>query len=182
MTPAQRKVLVARPRPRLRLSLSLATLATLGTLVGGALVGCASGQVSLPTPTCGTVAVDHLGHVNGAQAEQAETCFYQGFQQCQAVSLGLSHMSGVDTATESIFSVQAANGTSGGTCRIVEADYDLVNTSVTATTSATCSDLSRQAGGLLITSCSSGHGVSIPAPPPPTPTPTYPAPLPTATT
>jgi hypothetical protein len=161
VTPAQRTFLVAQPRLRLALS-----LAALGTLVGATLVGC--GQASIPTPTCGMVAVDHLGHVNGTQAEQAETCFYQGFQQCSAVSLGLSQMGGVDTASESIFSVQTANG---GGCRIAEADYDIVNTSVTATTTATCTGLTRQNGGLLITSCSSGHDVSIPAPPPTTPTP-----------
>jgi hypothetical protein len=154
-------------RGQLGVSLGLGLgVALLALLVGVALAGC--GQASIPTPTCGTVAIDHLGHVNGAQAEPAETCFYQGFQQCSAVSLGLSHMGGVDTATESIFSVQSA---SGGGCRIAEADYDIVNTNVSATTTATCTGLSRQNGGLLITSCSSGHDVSIPAPSP-TPTPT----------
>jgi hypothetical protein len=149
---------------RMRLVLSLATL---GILVGAALVGC--GQASIPNPTCGTVAIDHLGHVDGAEAEQAETCFYQGFQHCSTVSLGLSHMSGVDTATERIFNVVADNGSS---CHIAETDYDLVNTSVTQTASATCTDLSRQGGGLLISSCSSGHDVSIPAPAAPSPSPT----------
>jgi hypothetical protein len=158
MTPAPRTVQVIHLRMRLVLS-----LATLGFLVGAALVGC--GQASIPNPTCGTVAIDHLGHVTGAPAEQAETCFYQGFQRCSTVSLGLSQMSGVDTATESIFSVQAAGGSS---CHIAETDYDIVNTSVTQTASVTCTDLSRQSDGLLISSCSSGHNVSIPAPAAPT--------------
>jgi hypothetical protein len=142
-----------------QISLRLALmLAALGALVVAALVGCA--QASLPTPTCGSVYLDHLGHVtNGTQAGEVETCFAQGFQQCHAVSLGLSQMTGVDTATESIFSVQAA---SGGSCQIAEADFDLVNTSVTATTTATCTSLSQQSDGLLITSCSSGHTVTIP--------------------
>ncbi len=147
-------------RGRLSLSLGLGLGGTLlASLVGAALAGC--GQASIPTPTCGTVAIDHLGHVTGAQAEPAETCFYQGFQQCQAVSLGLSHMSGVDSGSESVFSVQPA---SGGGCRIAEADYAYNNTNVSATTTATCTGLSRQNGELLITSCSSGHDVSIPAP------------------
>jgi hypothetical protein len=155
-------------RGRLGASLGLGLgVALLALLVGAALAGC--GQASIPTPTCGTVYMDHLGHVtNGAQAAQAETCFSQGFQQCHAVSLGLSQMTGTDTATESIFSVQTA---SGGSCRIGEADYDTVNTNTSATTTATCMGLSRQNGGLLITACSSGHDVSIPAPSP-TPTPT----------
>jgi hypothetical protein len=143
------------------------SLATLGILVGAALVGC--GQASIPNPTCGTVAIDHLGHVNGAEAGQAETCFYQGFQHCSIVSLGLSHMSGVDTATESIFSVVADNGSN---CHIAETDYTLVNTSVTQTASTTCTGLSRQSGGLLISSCGSGSDVSIPAPEQPSPSPT----------
>jgi hypothetical protein len=90
------------------------------------------------------------------------------FEQCHAVSLALSQMSGVDTATESLFTVQAA---SSGKCQIAEADYDLVSTSVTATTTATCMGMSGQNGGLLITSCNLGHAVSIPGPPPPNSTP-----------
>jgi hypothetical protein len=162
MTRAPGRIRVVCPRMRLALSLS-----ALGILVGAALASC--GQVSIPNPTCGTVAIDHLGHVNSAQAEQAETCFYEGFQHCSTVSLGLSHMSGVDTATESIFSVQAANGAS---CQIAETNYDIVNTSVTQTSSATCTGLSRQNGGLVISSCSSRHDISIPAPAVPSPIPT----------
>src|SRR5579884_1657390 len=109
--------------------------------LSAALVAC--GQASIPTPTCGTVAIDHLGQVHGSQTDQAETCFFQGFQQCRTVSLRLTHMTGVDTATESIFSVQVAND---GRCQIDEADYDLVNTSTTATGTATCTGLSRQSG------------------------------------
>jgi hypothetical protein len=158
MTWATRTVQVVHHRMRFALS-----LAALGILVGAALVGC--GQASIPTPTCGTVAIDHLGQVNGAQAEQVETCFYQGFQRCNTVSLGLSHMSGVDAATESIFIVQAAHGSS---CQIAETDYNIVNTSVTQTATVTCTSLSRQSGGLLISSCGSGHNVVIPAPAAPT--------------
>jgi hypothetical protein len=82
------------------------------TLLGPALAGC--GQASVPTPTCGTVYVNHLGQVsNGAQAAQAETCFYQAFQQCQQASLGVSYMSGVDSGAQSIFSVQTGGGGGG---------------------------------------------------------------------
>jgi hypothetical protein len=158
MTCALRTVQVVHHRMRLALS-----LAALGILVGTALVGC--GQASVPNPTCGTLVIDHLGQVNSAQAEQVETCFYQGFQRCSSVSLELSHMSGVDTATESIFIVQATHGSS---CQIAETDYNIVNISVTQTATVTCTGLSRQSGGLLISSCGSGHNVSIPAPTAPT--------------
>jgi hypothetical protein len=163
---AKRKVPVVRPRLRLTLA-----LAALGPLVGAALLGC--GQASIPPLTCGTVSLDHLGHlINGRQAEQAETCFYQGFQPCRAVSIGLSQMTGTDTGTESIFSVQAA---SAGSCRISEAEYSDVNTNQTATTTATCTGLSRQNGGLLVSSCGAGRNVYLPAA---TPTPA-PSPSPT---
>jgi hypothetical protein len=150
-----------------RLALAFATLsALLGVALIG-LIGC--GQASVPTPSCGTVALDHLGTViNSAEAMQDETCFSDGFQQCQAVSLGLSQMTSVDASVESIFSVQAA---SGGGCHVAEADYDFANTTQTATTTETCGGVSQQSEGLLITSCgASRRSVTIPAPPAATPT------------
>lgn len=152
-------------RPQIRLALSVAALTVLGALVGAALFGC--GQASIPIPSCGTVAIDHLRRVIDTQAEQAETCFYQGFQDCRTVSLGLSQLSGVDTATESIFSVRADNR---GSCYIAETNYDIINTSVTAGTTVTCTAVSRQNNGLVISSCSSGPDVFIPAPAAPTST------------
>jgi hypothetical protein len=140
----------------------LLALITLGTLEAAVLLGC--GQSGTARPTCGTVYLNYLRNVtDGTEASQAETCFYQGFQHCAAVSIGLWQMSSLDAGANSIFSVQV---TSGGKCSISEADYTYINTTQSATSTETCTGLSRENDGLLVTSCAGGPNVSIPAPAP----------------
>jgi hypothetical protein len=140
----------------------LPALITLGTLEAAVLLGC--GQASIASPTCGTVYLNYLGNVtDGTEASQAETCFYQGFQHCAAVSIGLAQMSSLDAGAKSLFSVQV---TSGGKCSISEADYTYTSTIQSATSTETCTGLTRESDGLLVTSCAGGPNVSIPAPAP----------------
>jgi hypothetical protein len=131
------------------------------TLLGAVLTGCGQAATNIPPPqNCGTVQLRGIVLVDGASAGQAETCFYQAFQQCQRASLAVNEM-GVDAGTDRVFST--ASG-SGSDCII----SDMVTTYVVptqhnTTKTYTCASLSRKDGGLLFSSCGADGDVYVPA-------------------
>lgn len=130
-------------------------------LLGAAVAGCSQAAGSNPAPqNCGTVQLRGTTLVDGANAGQAETCFYQAFQQCQRASLAVNEM-GVDAGTDRTFSTAAGSGPG---CVISDAVTTyVVPTRHNTTTTYTCAGLSRKDGGLLFSSCGADGDVYVPA-------------------
>jgi hypothetical protein len=149
---------------------SLSFWAALVALLLGALVaGCgqtAGGTLapvgSTPAPqNCGAVQLRGTATLNGTDAGQAETCFYQAYQQCQRASLAVNEM-GVDAGTDRTFTTQAG---SRGACGIADAVYSyVIPTQHSSTTTYNCTGLSRKDGGLLFSACGADGDFYVPAP------------------
>jgi len=131
------------------------------TLLGAAVAGCGQTAGGNPAPqNCGTVQLRGASLMDGANAGQAETCFYQAFQHCQRASLAVNEM-GVDSGTDRTFTTVAG---SGAGCVISDAvSTYVIPTQHSNTTSYTCAGLSRKDGGLLFSSCGADGDVYVPA-------------------
>ncbi len=130
-------------------------------LLGAAVAGCGQAAGSNPPPqNCGTVQLHGTALVDGANAGQAETCFYQAFQQCQRVSLAVNEM-GVDAGTDRVFST-ASGGAPGCVISDAVTTY-VIPTQHNITKTYTCAGLSRKDGGLLFSSCGADGDIYVPA-------------------
>jgi hypothetical protein len=124
-----------------------------------------AGGTSAPQ-SCGTVHLRGGATLDIGDAGQAETCFYQAFQQCRRVSLAVDEM-GVDSGVDRTFSTQPGND---GECVISDAVHTyVIPTRHDSTTTYTCAGVSRKDGGLLFSWCGGDGDISVPAPAP-TPT------------
>jgi hypothetical protein len=146
-------------RPALRRPL-LALVGFLGMgLLAVALSGCdvTTEGAGGPPKDCGTVNTRGPQVTNGAGVED---CFYQGYTQCQAVSMTYTQM-GVDAGATRTFATKSQ----GNACVVT----DTVQTYVIPTNSNhsatyTCSGVKQQDGGLLFTACGQDGDVAVPGP------------------
>ena len=93
-------------------------------------------------------------------ALQAEDCFFQAFQACQAATLSVT-MAGVDAGTIDRFAVEPQ----AGGCRITGSVVHYVIPRPTAVPEQfTCQGLSRKNNGLLFSGCGSQGDIAVPAP------------------
>jgi|SRR5947209_8599102 len=137
--------------------LVVAALAACGTTVGGA-------QNPTPTPNlqvqkCGSVQTTPRGlPVNGVTAKQAEACFWQAYQKCQAATLVFTSTS-VDTVALHTFSMRR----SGQNCSVTDAmQHAIVPAKFSAAKTYTCTGVAAKSDGLHFSGCGEEGDVIVP--------------------
>jgi hypothetical protein len=142
----------------------VAVLAACGSSGGsttGSTTGSAPGTAG-PSPTaqkCGAVLIVRGNQfADQAAAKQAENCFWQAYQHCQAATLRVTTM-GVDAGTIRLFTITPK----AGSCQVTDAVQTyVVPNHTSAVTTYTCSGVKQQASGLLFQSCGQEGNVSVP--------------------
>ena len=93
-----------------------------------------------------------------ASVRQAENCFWQAFQHCQAATLMLKEHS-LDTGADHTFTIKSSDGK----CSIVDTvKHYIVPNNVTTTTTQSCSGLVMQADGLHFIACGNLGSIHLP--------------------
>ena len=151
-----------------RLSLVCSVLGL--TLLVGVLAACGSngttgsGNPTATPPTqtqnCGSLHTLRLGIVPADQSrvQQVENCFAQAYQQCHPATLVYT-LSSLDSGTVHTFSLKNANGK----CTVSDAVGSFIAPRPPHPIgNYTCSGVSLQANGLLISSCGSLGDILIP--------------------
>jgi hypothetical protein len=159
-----------RQRPRTgRLPLVLRiVVAGLGmAILSLSLVACApgstagAGQTPLLPQQCGSIHMTQgLGRVSD-NAGQAESCFWQAYQQCQAATLSFTTM-GIDAGSIRAFTITP----NGSGCIVQDTiQYYVVPKGNGPSHTYTCAGLSQpEQGGLLFAACGADGNVAVPAP------------------
>jgi hypothetical protein len=99
------------------------------------------------------------GHIqNRAAAQNASTCFWNAFQQCQLASITYN-VSGVDTITSRTFTIEPR----GNSCIITDAvQHQVVPNPVGSPNIYTCATATNERGSLHFTACGEDGNVIIP--------------------
>jgi hypothetical protein len=127
-------------------------------LADGIFVGILNSQTT--ARACGEVRTLGPNPPREAAALQAEDCFFQAFQQCQAATLTVT-MAGVDAGTINNFAVEKQ----GDNCRITGSVVRYVVPRPTPVPEQfICQGLTRKNGGLLFTACGAQGDIVVPAP------------------
>lgn len=96
--------------------------------------------------------------LNGATAQQAETCFLQAYQTCSAATLEV-HIMGVDTSQMHTFSLSP----SGSGCAVSDTEQStIVPAGTTPARTYACASLSQQAGNLVFSACGALGDITVP--------------------
>ena len=141
----------------------LVGLGLLVALLG--LAACGPSQSGTPPSkpqACGTVQIRGDGQVvDSTKAQQAENCFWQAYQQCQAATIIVTTM-GVDSGIIRTFTVVP----NGGTCKVSDAEQNYVVPNHTGPLNIyTCANVQQLSGGLLFHSCGADGDVRVPPQP-----------------
>jgi hypothetical protein len=146
----------AARRPPLLALVAALGVAFLVVAVGGCGIS-TNGGANQPPKDCGTVNTRGPTLDSGASAE---TCFYQGYTQCQAVSMTYTQM-GVDAGATRTFGTTP----NGSGCAVTDTlQTYVIPTNSNHTSTYTCSGVKQQNGGLLFTSCGQDGDVVVPGP------------------
>lgn len=137
--------------------------AILAVVVAGGLAGCSVGGPTASAGSakdCGQVSVAGPGVQNSTQAQQAENCFYQAYQNCASATLE-AHFMGVDAGAD--HKLETASGTSGCTVKDTVTHY-VVPSNITPTPQVyTCTSLKQTSTTLVLSNCGDLGTVTIPA-------------------
>jgi hypothetical protein len=111
---------------------------------------------------CGTVQVRGNGQVvDTTKAQQAENCFWQAYQQCQAATIIVTTM-GVDSGINRTFTVIPKDGG----CKVSDAEQSYVVPNHTGPLNTyTCASVQQLSNGLLFHSCGVDGDVQVPPQP-----------------
>lgn len=142
-------------------------------LISAGLAACgsstSSGSPGNPSPTpppqaqkCGSVQGNPRNLTgSGPDAKQAENCFWQAYQKCQAASLSYT-LTGVDTIIKHTFTINK----NGQQCSVSDmVQHAVVPAPLSAAKTYTCTGVVQQADGLHISNCGIDGTILIPAQP-----------------
>ena len=159
------------PQSRLSTLFAVLSITLLLAVMSASLIACASNSSSAqsPTPTtpvqaqkCGSVQTNPRGvPLNEPAAKQAEDCFWQAFQKCQAATLSYT-LTSVDTVVVRTFTIQG----SGEQCSIKDAvQHAIVPAKLSAAKTYTCTGVAQKVDGLHFSACGDDGDVTVPAQP-----------------
>lgn len=141
--------------------LTIGVVLLLGLLTTGGLVTVLAINHTTPPPqvqNCGQVLTHGAYTVYNKDAIQAENCFWQAYQHCQAATL-IYHTMGVDAGATDTLTVEK----NGSSCLLYVKAQTYVIPITSKTSTFTCASMTKQEDGLHVAGCDNGATFLIPS-------------------